>query len=250
MIGWKLLHHLGCQPTVVLLKGDKCPVVPQDRSADMIAVGLKLLHGLSDIVVCANHYVLVDINRLAVHSRSFHAAGTDNHLVVIWRPAGEADRHPRTRLIVFAAKDSASDQHARHTGPDVAAGHRVSGHADTGGVESALESARAFKVAPDLSTDEVIIVNQCRRGDKDIFTVADAFSDPAWHAFTIDKAEQYNYLIPPRVCDAKRLYQEKARGQRHPANAPYRHSYCCLASDNTTSWPIPLGRRSTYINLA
>jgi tryptophan synthase beta chain len=58
-------------------------------------------------------------------------------------------------------------------------------------LESAHAFARAFKEAPRMSTDEVIIINQSGRGDKDIFTVADAFGDPAWREFIIHKAEQY-----------------------------------------------------------
>ena len=58
-------------------------------------------------------------------------------------------------------------------------------------LESAHAFARAFKEAPQLSADDVIIINQSGRGDKDIFTVADAFGDPAWQAFIIHKAEQY-----------------------------------------------------------
>ncbi len=64
------------------------------------------------------------------------------------------------------------------------------------GVIPALESAHAFvqayKEVPDLSVDDSIIINQSGRGDKDIFTVADAFNDPEWKQFIIDKAEQYN----------------------------------------------------------
>lgn len=64
------------------------------------------------------------------------------------------------------------------------------------GVIPALESAhafvQAFKEAPKLSKDDVIIINQSGRGDKDIFTVADAFDDPGWKSFIIGKAEQYN----------------------------------------------------------
>ncbi|MBT8339785.1 MAG: pyridoxal-phosphate dependent enzyme, partial [Desulfatitalea sp.] len=63
------------------------------------------------------------------------------------------------------------------------------------GLIPALESAhafvQAFKEAPHLPSDEVIIINQSGRGDKDIFTVADAFDDPKWQAFIIEKAEQY-----------------------------------------------------------
>ena len=64
------------------------------------------------------------------------------------------------------------------------------------GLIPALESghafARAFREAPELSPDDIIIINQSGRGDKDIFTVADAFEDPAWRTFIKRKAEQYN----------------------------------------------------------
>ncbi len=58
-------------------------------------------------------------------------------------------------------------------------------------LESAHAFARAFKEAPQMSADEIIIINQSGRGDKDIFTIADAFGDPAWRAFILQKAEQY-----------------------------------------------------------
>lgn len=64
------------------------------------------------------------------------------------------------------------------------------------GVVPALESAhafaQAFKEAPALSAEEVILVNQSGRGDKDIFTVADAFDDPKWKEFIRQKAEDYH----------------------------------------------------------
>lgn len=64
------------------------------------------------------------------------------------------------------------------------------------GLIPALESAHAFaqaiKEAPALSRTDVILINQSGRGDKDIFTVADAFSDPKWQAFIREKAEEYN----------------------------------------------------------
>jgi tryptophan synthase beta chain len=63
------------------------------------------------------------------------------------------------------------------------------------GLISALESAhafaRAFKEVGSLSGDEVVIINQSGRGDKDIFTVADAFADRKWREFIREKAEQY-----------------------------------------------------------
>jgi tryptophan synthase beta chain len=58
-------------------------------------------------------------------------------------------------------------------------------------LESAHAFAQAFKEAPRMGTDDVIIINQSGRGDKDIFTVADAFADPAWREFIIHKAKQY-----------------------------------------------------------
>jgi tryptophan synthase beta chain len=58
-------------------------------------------------------------------------------------------------------------------------------------LESAHAFARAFKEAPAMRPDESIIINQSGRGDKDIFTVADAFDDPAWQEFIIQKAEKY-----------------------------------------------------------
>jgi tryptophan synthase beta chain len=64
------------------------------------------------------------------------------------------------------------------------------------GIIPALESshafAHAFKEAPQLAKDDIIIINQSGRGDKDIFTVADAFDDPKWKEFIITKAEQYH----------------------------------------------------------
>jgi tryptophan synthase beta chain len=58
-------------------------------------------------------------------------------------------------------------------------------------LESAHAFAQAFKEAPSLPKDAVILINQSGRGDKDIFTIADAFEDPSWRKFIIDKAEGY-----------------------------------------------------------
>ena len=58
-------------------------------------------------------------------------------------------------------------------------------------LESAHAFARAFMEAPEMSPEDVVIINQSGRGDKDIFTVADAFGDPAWQDFIIQKARQY-----------------------------------------------------------
>ena len=53
------------------------------------------------------------------------------------------------------------------------------------------EFAPAFKEAPDLSSDDVILINQSGRGDKDIFTIAEAFADPGWKAFIQKKGNEY-----------------------------------------------------------
>ena len=63
------------------------------------------------------------------------------------------------------------------------------------GLIPALESShgfvQAFKDAPGLSKDDAILINQSGRGDKDIFTVADAFDDPKWRQFIQEKATEY-----------------------------------------------------------
>jgi tryptophan synthase beta chain len=58
-------------------------------------------------------------------------------------------------------------------------------------LESSHAFAQAFKEAGSLGRDDVILINQSGRGDKDIFTVADAFDDPAWREFICRKAAQY-----------------------------------------------------------
>ncbi len=64
------------------------------------------------------------------------------------------------------------------------------------GLIPALESghafAGAFREAPEMSKDQILVINQSGRGDKDIFTIADAFGDPKWEAFIKEKAEEYN----------------------------------------------------------
>jgi len=59
-------------------------------------------------------------------------------------------------------------------------------------LESAHAFAQAFKEAPDMSKEDIILINQSGRGDKDIFTVADAFADPKWQEFIKEKAEEYH----------------------------------------------------------
>ena len=64
------------------------------------------------------------------------------------------------------------------------------------GLVPALESAhafvQAFKEAPNMSREDIILINQSGRGDKDIFTVADALGDPKWQEFIKTKAKEYN----------------------------------------------------------
>jgi tryptophan synthase beta chain len=58
-------------------------------------------------------------------------------------------------------------------------------------LESSHAFAQAFKEAPSLTPEDVILINQSGRGDKDIFTIADAIKDPEWEAFIQKKAEGY-----------------------------------------------------------
>ena len=58
-------------------------------------------------------------------------------------------------------------------------------------LESAHAFAQAFKEVDGLGNDDIILINQSGRGDKDIFTIADAFSDPQWNKFIQKKAEGY-----------------------------------------------------------
>jgi len=58
-------------------------------------------------------------------------------------------------------------------------------------LESAHAFAQAFKEVSKMSKNDIILINQSGRGDKDIFTIADAFADPQWQAFIKNKAEEY-----------------------------------------------------------
>jgi len=63
------------------------------------------------------------------------------------------------------------------------------------GIIPALESSHAFvqayKEAGQLRPDQAIIINMSGRGDKDIFTIANAFQDPSWKRFIIAKGKEY-----------------------------------------------------------
>jgi len=58
-------------------------------------------------------------------------------------------------------------------------------------LESAHAFAQAFKEISRYSADDIIIINQSGRGDKDIFTIADAYQDKDWEDFIIKKADSY-----------------------------------------------------------
>jgi len=63
------------------------------------------------------------------------------------------------------------------------------------GLIPALETAHAFvlaiREAPKMGRNEIILINQSGRGDKDIFTIADALDDREWKSFINEKSDQY-----------------------------------------------------------
>lgn len=63
------------------------------------------------------------------------------------------------------------------------------------GIIPALESSHAVACAlrelPTCDPDAMILINLSGRGDKDIFTVAEALDDPGWRHFIQKKAAQY-----------------------------------------------------------
>lgn len=59
-------------------------------------------------------------------------------------------------------------------------------------LESSHAFAQAFKEVGGLPQSEAVIINQSGRGDKDIFTVADAFGDAEWKEFIRTKARGYD----------------------------------------------------------
>ena len=62
-------------------------------------------------------------------------------------------------------------------------------------LEASHAFAQAFKEASDLGEEDIILINQSGRGDKDIFTIADAFCDPQWFQFIQKKAVEYEARI-------------------------------------------------------
>lgn len=66
----------------------------------------------------------------------------------------------------------------------------------TEGLIPALESthgfAKALQEAAKMNKDEIVMINMSGRGDKDIFTVAEALHDEKWKSFIMQKAAQYS----------------------------------------------------------
>ncbi|MHA6821236.1 tryptophan synthase subunit beta [Ralstonia pseudosolanacearum] len=94
-----------------------------------------------------------------------------------------ADLHRRKRVRFESAADS-----------EVVEALRLTMRSE--GIIPALESAHAFaaafREASTLSSTDTILINQSGRGDKDIFTVADALDDAGWKDFIRHKSEGYD----------------------------------------------------------
>ncbi|HYY11511.1 MAG TPA: tryptophan synthase subunit beta [Kineosporiaceae bacterium] len=64
------------------------------------------------------------------------------------------------------------------------------------GIIPALESAHAFagafREAPQLTDQDLVLINLSGRGDKDIFTIADALDDDGWKEFIRRKSAGYD----------------------------------------------------------
>jgi tryptophan synthase beta chain len=58
-------------------------------------------------------------------------------------------------------------------------------------LESSHAVARALQEAAEGNEDDVILINLSGRGDKDIFTIADALGDEKWRDFLREKVKQY-----------------------------------------------------------
>ena len=65
----------------------------------------------------------------------------------------------------------------------------------TEGLIPALESTHAFaaavREAGKMNKDQVVLINQSGRGDKDIFTVAEALNDTKWKNFIKERGASY-----------------------------------------------------------
>lgn len=95
--------------------------------------------------------------------------------------------------IMSYLRDSGRVRFEAATDDDVIEAHKLVMEKE--GIIPALESAhafaQAFKEISRYSADDIIIINQSGRGDKDIFTIADAYQDKDWEDFIIKKADSY-----------------------------------------------------------
>jgi tryptophan synthase beta chain len=96
--------------------------------------------------------------------------------------------------IMCNLRDSKRARFEAATDKEVMAAHSLTVKKE--GIIPALESthafAQCFKEIKNFSKEDTVIINQSGRGDKDIFTIADAYNDDSWKKFIKDKAEQYN----------------------------------------------------------
>ncbi|MEO5377518.1 MAG: tryptophan synthase subunit beta [Magnetococcus sp. DMHC-6] len=59
-------------------------------------------------------------------------------------------------------------------------------------LESSHATAQALKELPNLPNDALVMINLSGRGDKDIFTIAEALNDPKWRTFIQKKGRLYD----------------------------------------------------------
>ena len=57
-----------------------------------------------------------------------------------------------------------------------------------GALESVHAVAGALREIPNMSSDQIALINLSGRGDKDIFTIAEALGDATWGSFLKEKA--------------------------------------------------------------
>ena len=100
--------------------------------------------------------------------------------------------------IMCALKDAKRARFEAATDKEVMAAHELIVKKE--GIIPALESthafAQCFKEIDRYTKDDIVIINQSGRGDKDIFTIAEAYNDEGWKEFIKTKAKQYSTTAP------------------------------------------------------
>ena len=95
--------------------------------------------------------------------------------------------------IMCALRDVKRARFEAATDEEVMEAHKLT--LEKEGIIPALESthafAQCFKEIDKYTKDDIVIINQSGRGDKDIFTIAEAYGDRNWEDFIKDKAKQY-----------------------------------------------------------